>query len=89
MTWNEAKDIVSLKDYGITYNELRKLYPTAIALACCDIAVDLYADSKVKNFIKSNVISSLDLRELERKLDEALEKETAESLIKWLNEQRQ
>ncbi|KAA6317651.1 hypothetical protein EZS27_032226 [termite gut metagenome] len=30
----------------------------------------------------------LDLKELERKLDEALEKETSESLINWLLNQR-
>lgn len=30
----------------------------------------------------------LDLKELERRLDDALEKETAESLTTWLNKQR-
>jgi len=35
------------------------------------------------------VISSLDLNELERKLDDALAKETTESLNEWLNEKRQ
>jgi hypothetical protein len=31
----------------------------------------------------------LDLRELERKLDEALGKETRETLTEWLKQQRQ
>lgn len=38
---------------------------------------------------KSDVISSLDLNESERKLDDALAKETTESLNEWLNEKRQ
>lgn len=35
------------------------------------------------------VINSLDLRELERKLDEALGKETRETLTEWIKRQRQ
>jgi len=35
------------------------------------------------------VRNSLDLRELERKLDEALGKETRETLTEWLKQQRQ
>ena len=35
------------------------------------------------------VSNSLDLRELERKLDEALGKETRETLTEWLKQQRQ
>ena len=36
-----------------------------------------------------DVSNSLDLRELERKLDEALGKETRETLTEWLKQQRQ
>ena len=36
-----------------------------------------------------HVSNSLDLRELERKLDEALGKETRETLTEWLKQQRQ
>jgi hypothetical protein len=36
-----------------------------------------------------DVSNSLDLRELERKLDEALGKETMETLTEWLKQQRQ
>lgn len=36
-----------------------------------------------------NVSNSLNLRELERKLDEALGKETRETLTEWLKQQRQ
>ena len=38
---------------------------------------------------KAVVSNSLDLRELERKLDEALGKETRETLTEWLKQQRQ
>jgi len=44
--------------------------------------LESYAQSKLKEK------KGLDLDELERKLDEALDKETPESLTKWLNEQR-
>jgi prefoldin subunit 5 len=36
-----------------------------------------------------SVSNSLNLRELERKLDEALGKETRETLTEWLKQQRQ
>jgi len=36
-----------------------------------------------------SVSSSLDLQELERKLDEQLDKETCETLKEWLRKQRQ
>ena len=36
-----------------------------------------------------NVSNSLDLRELERKLDESLGKETRETLIEYLKQKRQ
>lgn len=36
-----------------------------------------------------NINDSLDLCELERKLDETLEKETRETLTKWIKQQRQ
>ena len=44
------------------------------------------ADKILALFCVSN---SLDLRELERKLDEALGKETRETLTEWLKQQRQ
>ena len=43
------------------------------------------ADKILDLFCVSN---SLDLRELERKLDEALGKETRETLTEWLKQQR-
>ena len=43
----------------------------------------------VKNCAIPLVSNSLDLRELERKLDEALGKETRETLTEWLKQQRQ
>ena len=48
-----------------------------------------YHQSELLKLNKSDVISSLDLNELERKLDDALTKETTESLNEWLNEKRQ
>lgn len=42
-----------------------------------------------KNFISFPVNNMLDLKELETKLDKALDKETSESLKNWLNEKRQ
>ena len=42
-----------------------------------------------KNCAIPLVSNSLDLRELERKLDEALGKETRETLTEWLKQQRQ
>ena len=44
------------------------------------------ADAILALFAVSN---SLDLRELERKLDEALGKETRETLTEWIKQQRQ
>ena len=48
-----------------------------------------YHKNEINKLNKSDVISSLDLNELERKLDDALAKETTESLNEWLNEKRQ
>ena len=42
-----------------------------------------------KNCNIPRVSNSLDLRELERKLDDALGKETRETLTEWLKQQRQ
>lgn len=49
----------------------------------------LYHESKVKKLNILAVSNSLDLRELERKLDKALGKETREALTEWLKQQRQ
>ncbi len=49
----------------------------------------LYHESEVKKLNILAVSNSLDLRELERKLDEALGKETGETLTEWLKQQRQ
>ena len=49
----------------------------------------LYHESEVKKLNIHTVSNSLDLRELERKLDEALGKETRETLTEWLKQQRQ
>lgn len=46
------------------------------------------AQQQVKNLNIPVVSNSLDLRELERKLDEALGKETRETLTEWLKQQR-
>ena len=48
-----------------------------------------YHRAELLKLNKSDVISSLDLNESERKLDDALAKETTESLNEWLNEKRQ
>ena len=54
------------------------------------IAAALIEELKlVKNCAIPLVSNSLDLRELERKLDEALGKETRETLTEWLKQQRQ
>jgi len=45
-------------------------------------------ESEVKKLHIPLVSNSLDLCELERKLDEALDKETPETLKKWLEEKR-
>ena len=50
---------------------------------------ELEAEQSVKNCTIPLVSNSLDLRELERKLDEALGKETRETLTEWLKQQRQ
>lgn len=50
---------------------------------------EIIAESEVNKLNKPAVISSLDLNELKRKLDDALESETTESLNEWLNEKRQ
>ena len=56
-------------------------------------AMQQYAEeyhlSELLKLNKSDVISSLDLNESERKLDDALAKETTESLNEWLYEKRQ
>ena len=49
----------------------------------------VYYEREVKKLIIPDVSKSLDLRELERKLDEALGKETRETLTEWLKHQRQ
>lgn len=49
----------------------------------------LYHESELKKLRVGDVSSSLDLQELERKLDEQLDKETCESLKEWLRKQRQ
>ena len=50
---------------------------------------ELEAEQQAKNCTIPLVSNSLDLRELERKLDEALGKETRETLTEWLKQQRQ
>ena len=52
-------------------------------------AMEEYAQQQVKSCAIPLVSNSLDLRELERKLDEALGKETRETLTEWLKQQRQ
>ena len=47
-------------------------------------AMEKYAQQQAKS-----CANSLDLRELERKLDEALGRETRETLTEWLKQQRQ
>ncbi len=49
----------------------------------------VYYEREVKKLIIPDVGISLDLCELERKLDEALEKETRETLTEWIKQQRQ
>ena len=51
--------------------------------------MEKYAQQQAKNCTIPLVSNSLDLRELERKLDEALGKETRETLTEWLKQQRQ
>lgn len=46
-------------------------------------------DKAIEALRLSIVNGSLDLRELERKIDEALGKETRETLTEWLKQQRQ
>ena len=57
------------------------------------IAYNDYAEWLEQKLVKLLTIplvsNSLDLRELERKLDEALGKETRETLTEWLKQQRQ
>ena len=57
------------------------------------IAYNDYAEWLEQKLVKlltiTPVSNSLDLRELERKLDEALGKETRETLTEWLKQQRQ
>lgn len=50
---------------------------------------DEKTQEQVKNCAIPLVSNSLDLRELERKLDEALGKETRETLTEWLKQQRE
>ena len=45
--------------------------------------------TEVNDCVIPVVSNSLDLRELERKLNEALGKETRETLTEWLKQQRQ
>ena len=49
----------------------------------------LQASTDKSKLLLADVGISLDLRELERKLDEALGKETRETLTEWLKQQRQ
>lgn len=63
-----------------------KVYQHGDVVAKSDF--DNIADCIVKNLNIPAVSNSLDLRELERKLDEALGKETRETLIEWLKQQR-
>lgn len=55
---------------------------------CIDKIFDWH-ESEVKKLTIHYLSNSLDLRELERRLDEALEKETRETLTEWLKQQRQ
>ena len=48
----------------------------------------IYHENEVSKLNVPVVSNSLDLRELERKLDEALDKETRETLTEWLKQQR-
>jgi len=52
-------------------------------------AMEKYAQQQVENCAMPLVINSLDLRELERKLDEALGRETRKTLTQWVKQQRQ
>ena len=50
-----------------------------------DLAPNVFADQVLRLF---NVSGSLPLAKLEKRLDEALAKETPETLNKWLEEKR-
>lgn len=49
---------------------------------------EIIAEKIVKLFAIPDVSNSLDLRELERKLDELLGEETRKTLAEWLKQQR-
>ena len=67
-------------------------YPESISVqqALLKVWNECEQEKAVKNnAVLSHVGISLDLCELERKLDEALEKETRETLTEWIKQQRQ
>ena len=51
--------------------------------------IEISAQEIVKLFAIPDVSNSLDLYELEHKLDDALVKETKETLAEWIKQQRQ
>jgi len=63
--------------------EIEKMYAQALI---DDLPPNIFADKVLRLF---NVSGSLPLAELEKRLDEALAKETPETLKKWLKEKRQ
>ena len=67
-------------------------YPDSIGVQ--QALLKVWNECEQEKAVKNNAVlphvgNSLDLRELERKLDEALEKETRETLTEWIKQQRQ
>ena len=81
-----AKEFLVNTDIKILVNgEKVKLTPED---GLADLLED-YHKYKVENLGLFDVGNSLDLVELERKIDEALDNETSESLKEWLHSKRQ
>lgn len=84
MTRKEAKEMAHSRDcHCIKGKERDNNYNE-----CIDNIFD-YFESELRKLQTNDFNSSLDLKELERKLDEALGKETRETLSEWLNKKRQ
>lgn len=79
-----------LKEEGLKGNLVEMTVAKSFLSHCF---AESYAAMKLEEYKKENELSkskigsSLDLRELERKLNEALEKETPESFQEWYDKQ--
>jgi phage shock protein A len=85
--WDKVKHSVDEEGFTNKLRTMKEKIAEMYAQALIDdLAPNVFADQVLRLF---GVSGSLDLDSLEKKLDEALSKETPESLKEWLNGKRQ